>query len=199
MGDAVTPEDVLHAYCCGIFPMADRADDEDFYWVDPEYRGVIPLDAFHVPASLSKALKKRPYDVFINRDFEAVIAACAERTDTRRETWINPAIRKLYCDLHRMGFAHSVECYAGDTLLGGLYGISINGAFFGESMFSRRTNASKAALVHLVARLRARGFSLLDCQFVNSHLTQFGCIEISREAYHSALAGALSLEGVSFV
>lgn len=180
--------------------MAERAEDTEVFWVDPEIRGILPLDTFHIPASLRKTLKKRPYRVTINKAFGDVIESCAVQTPVRSETWINPKIKDWFGKLHAMGHAHSVECWneAGE-LAGGLYGLSINGAFFGESMFSRMTDASKVALVHLAARLTARGFSLLDCQFVNPHLVQFGCIEIARDDYHSLLAGALSSEGVSFV
>lgn len=195
----ITPQDLLNAYCAGIFPMAESADDERVFWMDPEKRGVIPLDQFHVSASLQKTVKKQPFRVTINTAFDQVIEACAAQTPVRGETWINPIIMRWYKELHRLGFAHSVECWKGDHLAGGLYGISIHAAFFGESMFSRYTDASKIALVHLVERLKMRGFTLLDCQFVNPHLVQFGCIEISRDAYHSALEGALSRSDVSFV
>lgn len=195
----ITPEDLLNAYCAGIFPMAESADDESVFWMDPEKRGVIPLDQFHIPASLKKVLKKRPFRVTINAAFDQVIDSCAAQTPVRGATWINPIIAGWYKELHRMGFAHSVECWKDDQLAGGLYGISIHGAFFGESMFSRVTDASKVALVHLVARLKQRDFKLLDCQFVNPHLVQFGCVEIARDDYHSALDGALSASGVSFV
>ncbi len=196
----VTAIDLLGAYASGIFPMAVAADDLDVYWVDPERRGIIPLDAgFRIPRALRKVLKKRPFAVTINAAFDDVIAACGQATDARRETWINPRIRGWFCELHRLGFAHSVECRDGaGQLVGGLYGLSLNGAFFGESMFSRASEASKVALVHLVARLRARGFRLLDSQFVNPHLLQFGCVEISRDDYHSRLEAALSLDGVAF-
>ena len=166
--------------------------------MDPPERGVIPLDKFHVPASLAKAMKKNPYHVTYNTDFDAVIDFCAQRMDGK-ETWINPTIRVWYKELHRMGFAHSVECRDKDGVLqGGLYGIAINAAFFGESMFSRSTNASKIALVHLVERLKQRGYQLLDCQFVNDHLLQFGCVEVPRAQYHSLLESALGVSGVSF-
>jgi leucyl/phenylalanyl-tRNA--protein transferase len=195
----ITAADLLNIYCAGIFPMAHSADGPDIFWMDPEWRGIIPLDRFHVPASLKKVLKKGKFQITVNQSFEDVVDACAARTPLREETWINPTLRKWYADLHRMGFAHSVECRDSDgRLTGGLYGIAINGAFFGESMFSKAENASKIALVHLVERLRNKGFALLDCQFVNPHLAQFGCIEVEREAYHSLLGSALSLDGVSF-
>jgi len=199
--DEVTAFDLLAAYTMGIFPMADAATDTDIFWVDPDMRGVIPLDAFHVSHSLRKFLKKRPYRVTINHAFDAVITACGEAVPKRPDTWINPTIKNWFCELHRMGFAHSVECWDHKTgaLVGGLYGMAIGAAFFGESMFSKADHASKVALVHLVARLNARGFQLLDCQFTNPHLLQFGCIEISREDYHSALGAAVDVAGVSFV
>jgi len=199
--DEVTALDLLAAYTMGIFPMADAATDTDIFWVDPEMRGIIPLNAFHVPHSLRKFLKKRPYRVTINRAFDAVITACGAAAPKRPDTWINPTIKNWFCELHRMGFAHSVECWDHESgqLVGGLYGMAIGAAFFGESMFSKADHASKVALVHLAARLNARGFQLLDCQFTNPHLLQFGCIEISREDYHSALGAAVDAAGVSFV
>jgi leucyl/phenylalanyl-tRNA---protein transferase len=191
--DEIESEDLIAAYRAGIFPMAESADDPQIFWVDPELRGIIPLDNFHIPASLKKALKKQPYRVTINHAFDEVIASCAAATPVRSETWINPMIAGWFKDLHRKGHAHSVECWdSKGELAGGLYGLEIAGAFFGESMFSRMTDASKIALVHLVARLKMRGFTLLDCQFVNEHLKQFGCVEIGRDAYHSLLSAALS-------
>ncbi|MBU6234241.1 MAG: leucyl/phenylalanyl-tRNA--protein transferase [Alphaproteobacteria bacterium] len=199
MGE-LTPEDILDAYQMGLFPMAEHATDEDVYWVSPVMRGVIPLDGFHVSHSLRKFLKRRPFRVTINRAFGAVMAGCAAQSEGRDETWINSQILQVYNTLHNMGYTHSIECWDEENaLVGGLYGVAINGAFFGESMFSRVPNASKVALVHLVTRLKLRGYRLLDCQFLNEHLKQFGCIEIPREEYHSLLAGALSAEGVSFV
>jgi leucyl/phenylalanyl-tRNA--protein transferase len=193
----ITAVDLVDIYRAGIFPMAESADNPGILWMDPQWRGVIPLDRFHIPTSLKKILKRRPFIVTVNAAFDRVVDSCAS---VREDTWINPTIRQWYSELHRMGYAHSMECWDRQrNLVGGLYGVSINGAFFGESMFSRARDASKIALVHLVGRLRQRGFSLLDCQFVNPHLVQFGCVEIERDDYHSALAGALSLEGVSFV
>lgn len=197
---ALTPEDIIDAYKIGVFPMAERATDDDVFWVSPEWRGVIPLDKFHVSKSLRKFLKRRPYRVTINRAFDVVMRGCAEATPDRPETWINASIFDVYNNLHRMGYTHSVECWDDSgRMVGGLYGVAIAGAFFGESMFSRAQNASKVALVHLVARLKARGYRLLDCQFLNAHLKQFGCEEITRERYHSLLSDALSVSGVSFV
>lgn len=193
----MTPEILLQAYRCGLFPMAESENDRDIIWIDPLTRGIIPLDGFHVPRSLVKTLRRKPFLVTINRAFDDVIAACGS---ARKETWINTKIKDWYCALHRLGHAHSIECWDNlGALCGGLYGVAINGAFFGESMFARRDDASKIALVHLVARLSARGFVLLDCQFVNPHLSRFGCIEIPREDYLSRLSVALSVTGVSFV
>lgn len=197
---AITADDILTAYRIGIFPMADDADDPKVFWLDPEKRGILPLDKFHIPNSLKKSLKKQCFRVSVNKAFDEVIASCAARTPVRSESWINDTIRAWFCELHRKGHAHSVECWdSNGRLAGGLYGLSINAAFFGESMFSRVEDASKVALVYLAARLHARGFKLLDCQFVNPHLLQFGCIEIPREDYHSLLGTALSVSGVSFI
>jgi leucyl/phenylalanyl-tRNA--protein transferase len=191
--DEIRAEDLLAAYRAGIFPMAEAADDPEVFWVDPEERGVLPLDGFHIPASLRKTLKKKTFTVTINRAFDDVIEACAAMTPVRSETWINPLIMGWFKELHRKGHAHSVECWDQQGMLvGGLYGLAIERAFFGESMFSRATDASKVALAHLVAQLRRQEFTLLDCQFVNEHLRQFGVIEISREDYHSLLSSALA-------
>ncbi len=188
----ITPQVLLKAYACGIFPMAESAEDPGLFWVEPELRGVIPLDDFHIPRSLRKTLKRSPFEIRIDHDFEAVIDACAESTHDRPKTWINRRIRKLYCDLHAIGHCHSVECWDGGELAGGLYGVRLGAAFFGESMFSRRTDASKVALVHLVERLRAGGFALLDTQFTTKHLTQFGAIDIPRRKYSKMLEQAVS-------
>lgn len=180
--------------------MAESGDDDKVFLMDPERRGIIPLDHFHIPASLAKTMRKQPFKVTINQAFEAVIDGCAAPAKGREETWINQPIRKWYIDLHKRGHAHSVECWDKDgALAGGLYGIAINAAFFGESMFSHRNDASRIALVYLVERLRARGFRLLDCQYVNPHLIQFGAIWITRKNYHSVLGSALGVSGVSFV
>lgn len=187
---------LLKAYSVGVFPMADHEDDEDVYWIDPEERGILPLDTFRIPRSFRKFLKKHPFDVTFNRAFEDVIDGCATTEDDgeRDHTWINRTIRDWFLELHAAGHAHSVECWTkGGMLAGGLYGLSIGGAFFGESMFSLFSGASKTALVHLVARLKMKEFALLDTQFVNSHLLQFGCVEISRAAYHNVLDGAVQL------
>lgn len=188
----MTPELVLRAYSAGVFPMAERADDPEVFWVDPEQRGVLPLDEFHVPKRLARTYRQSPFRISVNTAFDAVIAACAEPRPNQPETWINKGIREVYCALHRRGHAHSVECWDGGALVGGLYGVAINAAFFGESMFSRQTDASKIALIYLVKRLQQRGFQLLDTQFVTEHLRQFGAREISRATYHRQLAFAMS-------
>ncbi len=189
----VTPQLLLKAYSCGIFPMAESATDPGLFWVEPERRGIIPLDEFHVPRRLRRTVRQNVFDVRIDSSFDQVIKLCAEATDERRETWINRRIVELYSELHRMGHAHSIECWNDDELVGGLYGLQLQGAFFGESMFSRARDASKVALVHLVERLNAGGFTLLDAQFQTSHLSQFGSIEVSREAYEYLLEAALDV------
>ncbi len=193
----LTVDLLLAAYASGIFPMAESADDEDVFWVDPEQRGIIPLDRLHIPRRLARTIKQGRYEVSMDRDFAGVIDACAAATTDRPSTWINGTIRDLYVQMHERGHAHSVETWQDGTLVGGLYGIAINGAFFGESMFSRAPDASKVALVHLVNHLRARGFVLLDTQFVTEHLRQFGAIEIPRTEYRRRLQAALAKD-VSF-
>ncbi len=183
----LTPTLILRAYAAGVFPMADGAEAQGVFWVDPKFRGVLPLDDFHVPRSLRKRIRAGGYTVAVDGDFEAVIDACADRD----ETWINGDIRGLYVALHRMGYAHSIEVRMDGMLAGGLYGVRMGAAFFGESMFHRRTDASKIALVHLVARLRAGGFALLDSQFVTDHLAKFGARRIARDDYHRQLDAAL--------
>ncbi|MFH1804043.1 MAG: leucyl/phenylalanyl-tRNA--protein transferase [Pseudomonadota bacterium] len=192
MSSQLTPDLLIRAYSVGLFPMAESHDDPTLYWIDPEWRGVLPLDGFHVPRSLRKAVRHGGFRIHVNTAFRDVIEACATPTGNRAETWINPGIRDAYCALHDMGCAHSVEAWLDGELVGGLYGVSLGQVFFGESMFSRATNASKVALVHLVALLRQGGFTLLDTQFVNDHLKQFGVIEISREKYRTQLARALA-------
>ncbi len=187
----VTPELLLRAYRVGLFPMAETRRGSRLYWLDPEFRGVLPLDRFHAPRRLLRTVLRGPFEVSVDRDFPAVIAACAGATPGREDTWINRDIEQLFGELHRSGHAHSVECRADGALVGGLYGVSLGGAFFGESMFSTARDASKVALVHLVARLRAGGFRLLDTQFVTSHLQQFGTEEIPRERYKAMLAAAV--------
>ncbi len=189
----VTPELLLRAYRVGLFPMAETRRGNRLYWLDPEQRGVLPLDGFHLPRRLARTVLSGPYQVQSDTDFAAVIAGCAAAGLGREDTWINADIERLFGDLHRAGHAHSVECRLDGVLVGGLYGVSLGAAFFGESMFSTARDASKVALVHLIARLRLGGYSLLDTQFVTSHLTQFGAIEIAREDYKAWLAGAVEL------
>jgi leucyl/phenylalanyl-tRNA--protein transferase len=191
---ALTPEILLRAYSVGLFPMAESRDDPNLFWVDPEMRGILPLDDFHISRRLARTVRQNVYGVVVDRDFEAVIRACAEPGRGRQSTWINDQIITLYSTLNRMGYAHSVESYQDGVLVGGLYGVSLGGAFFGESMFSIRTDASKVALVHLVARLKAGGYTLLDTQFVTDHLLQFGAEEIPREEYRALLDAALAVK-----
>jgi leucyl/phenylalanyl-tRNA--protein transferase len=186
--------DLLSCYARGVFPMADAREDERVFLIDPERRGVLPLEGFHVSHRLARTVRGDPFEVRIDTAFRTVVQTCAEAKPGRLETWINHPIEDLYVDLHERGFAHSVECWRGDQLLGGLYGVSLGGAFFGESMFSRARDASKVALVHLVARLVAGGYRLLDAQFMTDHLTQFGAQEITRLDYHRRLALALSVD-----
>jgi leucyl/phenylalanyl-tRNA--protein transferase len=188
---AITPEILLRAYSIGLFPMAESADDPEIFWVEPEMRGVLPLDQFHVSKSLAKAIRKKPFEIRVNTRFDDVIGLCAEPAEDRPSTWINATIRKLYSELHRMGHAHSVEAWEGEELVGGLYGVSLGSAFFGESMFSRRTNASKICLVFLVDRLRAGGFTLLDTQFTTEHLKTFGAIDVPKDDYLTLLKAAV--------
>jgi leucyl/phenylalanyl-tRNA--protein transferase len=192
-GTEITPEVLLKAYAVGIFPMAESSDDPDLHWIEPDLRGVLPLDDFHIPKRLKRTVKSDRFEIRIDSDFDAVIEACAAPAPGRRKTWINARIRRLYSDLHRLGHCHSVEAWLHGELVGGLYGLKLGAAFFGESMFSRATDASKVALVHLVARLRAGGYRLLDTQFINDHLVQFGVIEIPRAIYQMQLGAALSV------
>jgi leucyl/phenylalanyl-tRNA---protein transferase len=187
----ITPEVLLKAYSCGIFPMAESADDPALYWIEPERRGVIPLDRFHVPERLARTVRSDRFTVYVDRDFDAVIDGCAQPKPGRTRTWINRRICQLYRKLYERGDCHTVEAYDGDELVGGLYGVSLGRAFFGESMFHRARDASKVALVHLVARLRAGHYRLLDTQFVTEHLRTFGAIEVSRPVYHKLLDAAL--------
>ena len=191
----LTPEVLLKAYGCGIFPMAESAEDPALYWVEPEKRGIIPLEAFHVPARLARTVRTSPYVVVCDRDFNAVIDGCAAPGPKRARTWINPKIRSLYGGLFDIGHCHTVEVYDGAALVGGLYGVSLGAAFFGESMFHRTRDASKIALVHLVARMRAGGYRLLDTQFLTDHLKTFGALEVPRRQYHKLLTAALTGEG----
>src|SRR4051812_46497695 len=190
----LTPEVLLKAYACGIFPMAENADDPALYWFEPEKRGIIPLDAFHVPTRLARTVRSTSYTVNCDRDFDAVIEACAAPGPKRARTWINERIRTLYRGLFDIGHCHTVEVYDGSALVGGLYGVSLGRAFFGESMFHVARDASKIALVHLVARLRAGGYRLLDTQYLTDHLKMFGTAEISRARYQRELARAIREE-----
>ncbi|KRE13891.1 leucyl/phenylalanyl-tRNA--protein transferase [Bosea sp. Root381] len=191
----ITPEIMLRAYAAGIFPMAEAADDPNLFWVEPEQRGVIPLDRFHLPSRLARTVRSERFEVRVDTAFEAVIDACAEAQDDRPETWISGRIREIFGELFRLGHVHTVECWRENRLVGGLYGMSLGGAFFGESMFRRETDASKVALVHLVARLRQGGYSLLDAQFQTAHLAQFGTQEVPRAVYQLLLERALAMPG----
>ena len=182
---------MLRAYSIGLFPMAESREGDKLHWLDPERRGILPLDRFHLPKRLARTVLSDRFEVSVDRDFAATIAGCATLMDGRDDTWINPQIETLFTELHHMGFAHSVECRIDGALAGGLYGVALGGAFFGESMFSFVTDASKVALVHLVARLRLGRFRVLDTQFVTSHLTRFGAREIPRGLYKAQLADAV--------
>ena len=190
----LTPELILRAYQAGIFPMAEDATSDDLFWVSPQLRGIIPLDNFHISTSLRKTLKTHPYSVKVDTDFAATVEGCATAGTDRDSTWINPAIRKLYGALFDRGFVHTVEVWDGAEIVGGLYGVSIGAAFFGESMFHRRTDCSKIAMAHLLRRLKAGNYRLLDTQFITDHLRTFGGIEIPREDYELRLADALGHE-----
>lgn len=185
------PELVLRAYAMGVFPMADHRDAPGVYWVEPRMRGVLPLDGFHLSRSLRKTITHDRFRVTVDRAFDAIIALCAESAADRPETWINPPIAQVFTQLNEMGYAHSVECWEDGRLVGGLYGLALGRAFFGESMVSRATDASKVALSWLVARLRVGGFKLLDCQFQTEHLRSMGAIEIPRDNYMALLGSAL--------
>jgi leucyl/phenylalanyl-tRNA---protein transferase len=183
---------LMRAYATGVFPMSDARDDPDTFWIEPERRAILPLDGFQLSRSLAKTIKQNRFSVSADQAFARVIANCAEEQDDRLETWINPDIEDAFCELHRRGYAHSVECWAGDKLVGGLYGMAMGRAFFGESMFSRTTDASKVALAWLVARMKIGGFVLLDCQFITNHLASLGAIEIAQEEYLVLLEVALT-------
>ena len=191
----ITPEVLLKAYACGIFPMAESAEDPSLHWIEPDLRGIIPLDRFYVSSRLARTVRSDQFKITINRDFDGVIDGCAEPQPGRQRTWINERIRALYRKLHERRHCHSMEVYLDGELVGGLYGVALGRAFFGESMFHRSRDASKVALVHLVARLRAGGFALLDTQFVTDHLKSFGAIEVPRRQYHKLLETALLGEG----
>lgn len=191
----ITPELVLQAYACGIFPMAEGADDPHLFWVEPMRRGILPLDELHVPGRLRRTVRSDRFTIRVDTDFAGVVEGCAASAPGRRSTWINGEIRRLYGALFRSGHAHTVEAWRDDRLVGGLYGISLGGAFFGESMFSFERDASKVALVHLAARLVRGGFTLLDTQFVTRHLAQFGAREVTRARYREMLDEALEMRG----
>lgn len=192
---SITPQVVLKAYACGIFPMAESAEDPSLYWIEPRERGILPLDGFHISRSLARTVRRDDYEIRIDSDFDAVIEACAEPARGRRKTWINSEIRRLYRELFRIGHVHTVEVWRQDQLIGGLYGVSLGAAFFGESMFHRERDASKIALVHLVSRLIYGGFTLLDTQFVTDHLKRFGAIEVPRKGYQQMLERAIAQQG----
>jgi len=197
--DVITPSMLLRAYACGIFPMADSAEDPTLYWVEPRMRGVLPWESFHVPRRLARTVRSGLYEIRFDTDFTAVIDGCAEAQPGRRLTWINAPIRRLYAELFRKGHVHTMESWRDGALVGGLYGLALGTAFFGESMFSRERDASKVALVHLMARLKRGGFTLVDTQFLTPHLVQFGAIEIPRDDYvrllDDALAGKAKFSG----
>ncbi|MCB1504299.1 MAG: leucyl/phenylalanyl-tRNA--protein transferase [Hyphomicrobiaceae bacterium] len=189
----ITPQVLLKAYSCGIFPMAESAEDPALYWIEPQHRGILPLDAVHVPRRLARTVRTTPFVVRIDHDFEGTVEGCAASREGRRSTWINSRIRSLYRELFALGHCHTVEVYDRNRLVGGLYGVTLGGAFFGESMFSYERDASKIALLHLIARLVAGGFTLLDTQFVTEHLRQFGTIEVERDAFQVLLDRALKV------
>jgi leucyl/phenylalanyl-tRNA--protein transferase len=188
----LTPEILLHGYTVGIFPMAENRDDPEIFWVDPRTRGVLPLESFHISRSLRRAMRTSNFDVRIDTDFAGVVEACADRA----ETWINDEITGLYHSLHATGDAHSLELWENDVLVGGVYGVTVGRAFFGESMFSRRTNASKMALAALIDRLHEAGYVLFDTQFITEHLASLGAVEISREIYQARLADAITGQAI---
>jgi leucyl/phenylalanyl-tRNA--protein transferase len=188
----ITPQGLLKAYACGIFPMAESADDNALYWIEPERRGILPLDAIHVPKRLARTIRQQRFEIRIDTDYEGVIDGCAGSRPDRRSTWINKRIRTLYRKLYDLGHCHTVEAWREGRLVGGLYGVRLGGAFFGESMFTVERDASKVALVYLAARLKYGGFSLLDTQFVTDHLIRFGAIEVPRDAFQRLLEEAVA-------
>lgn len=190
-GDRIPADLLLRAYATGVFPMAESADDPEVFWVRPEMRGIIPLDAFHVPKSLAKTVRQNRFEIRFDSDFIGVIDGCAEAREGRLSTWINQPIRDAYGELFARGYCHTVEAWREGRLVGGLYGVTLGRAFFGESMFSRETDASKICLVHLVARLKERGFALLDTQFTTEHLIRFGAVDVPRGRYEKLLEEAL--------
>ena len=193
----ITPDLVLNAYAQGVFPMAESAESSEIYWVEPEMRGIIPLNDFHLPRKLAKKIRQHPFDIRIDTAFAQVIAGCAasDANNSRKETWINEEIISLHSELFDKGFVHTIECWQGEKIVGGLYGVSIAGAFCGESMFHTATDASKIALCYLVARLKKGGYHILDTQFITSHLAQFGAVEIPRQDYKEQLEQAMMMDG----
>lgn len=190
----ITPQVLLKAYACGLFPMAESADDPGLFWLEPERRGILPLESFHLPKRLRRTIRNDVFEIRVSTDFQGVIDGCSEPMPGRQKTWINSEIRRLYGELFDMGYCHTVEAWSDGALVGGLYGVSLNGAFFGESMFTFKSDASKVCLAHLVARLAAGGYSLLDTQFVTDHLSKFGTQEIPQADYNKRLSDALKLE-----
>ncbi len=190
----LTTDMLLRAYSIGVFPMAEDRDDPELVWVDPRMRGIIPMRRFHVPKRLRRTVRNDDFEVTFNKDFTGVIEGCAEETNDRPRTWINDRIVDLYTSLHFKGHGHSVECWREGELVGGLYGISLRGVFFGESMFSRETDASKIALVHLATRLSVGGYAFIDTQFITKHLSRFGAVEVPRNEYRGMLAAALKID-----
>ena len=195
---SLTPELLLQAYAVGIFPMAENRRDPTLYWVEPEDRGILPLDRFHIPRRLRRTVRGGSFEIRVDTDFHRVVKLCAAPTRARPKSWINDDIRHLYGALHEMGFAHSIEAWQDQRLVGGLYGVALGAAFFGESMFARKRDASKVALVHLVARLNLGGYELLDTQFLTEHLARFGTIAIPRAAYRARLAAALQRQALFY-
>jgi len=194
----LTPANIIKAYSVGIFPMAENYSDQKIYWINPQNRGILPLGGLHISKSLRKTIKRKSFNVTYNYNFRHIIQECAKIGSRRPETWINQEIMEAYIELHKIGYAHSIECWIDNKIVGGLYGIALGGAFFGESMFSQQSNASKIALVHLVAILKDRGFILLDTQFTSDHLETMGVIEISRENYLKKLKNALAKSPVFY-
>ncbi|MFN3132469.1 leucyl/phenylalanyl-tRNA--protein transferase [Roseibium sp.] len=190
----ITPQVLLKAYACGLFPMAESADDPGLFWLEPEQRGILPLDTVHVPRRLKRTIRNDLFEIRISTDFQGVIDGCSAPMPGRQKTWINREIRRLYGELFEMGHCHTVEAWQEGNLVGGLYGVSLNGAFFGESMFSFKTDASKVCLIHLVARLKKGGYTLLDTQFVTGHLAKFGTLEVPKDEYNVLLSSALQRE-----
>ena len=188
----LTPDLILKAYACGVFPMAERHDAAEVYWIDPDFRGILPLESFHVPRRLARTVRSGIYEVRIDTDFLGTIKGCARRTQKRRDTWLNAQLIRVFTELHGRGYAHSVEVWRERRLVGGLYGVALGAVFFGESMFSVEPDASKVALVALAERLRRGGYILLDTQFVTAHLRRFGAIEVPRSQYLARLGEALA-------